>query len=265
MNEKIIFWIRDYVNSYKKLKKTESDWREPIIGFASANDPLFYKLKELVSPSHALPSDFICDAESVIVFFLPFMENIVNSNIRGIESSREWDIANIETNNLILDINKFLFEKITALGYTSSVLPPTYNYDEKMLVSDWSHRHIGYIAGVGTFGINNMLITDSGCCGRMGSIITNLPLNPSLRQDQENCLYKYNGTCQKCINRCVVNAISTANGYPFLEKRKCSDQIYNDNVPEYPIGLGDACGKCMCNVPCSLINPANLAKKLKRL
>lgn len=191
----------------------------------------------------------------MLVFFLPFQEEIIKSNIEGIESSREWDIANIETNNLIIDINKHLYEKITQMGYTSTILPPTYNYDEEKLISDWSHRHVGYIAGIGTFGINNMLITEQGCCGRMGSIITNMPLTPTTRLKQENCLYKYNGTCKKCIDNCVVNAITANKEYPFVDKESCNNQIYNNNIPQYPIGSGDACGKCMCNTPCSSKNP----------
>lgn len=184
MNDKVALLIKDYVENYKELKGTETDWREPIIGFASAENPMFLELKDLISPSHALPFDFIKDAKSIIVFFLPFQEEIVKSNIGNIESSREWDIANIETNNLIVDINKCLYEKITEMGYTSTVLPPTYNYDEEELISDWSHRHVGYIAGIGTFGINNMLITEKGCCGRMGSIITNITLAPTERKNK---------------------------------------------------------------------------------
>lgn len=255
MNNKIVELIRDYVNNRKKSKGTESDWGEPVVGFAGADDPMFLELNDLISPSHALPTDFINGAKSVIVFLIPFHKEIIKSNIGNIESSRAWDIATIETNNLIVDINKYLYDKITEMGYTSTVLPPTYNYDGEKLISDWSHRHAGYIAGIGTFGINNMLITEKGCCGRMGSIITNMPLIPTERKKQENCLYKYNGTCEKCVENCVVSAISTENGYPFVNKKRCNDQIYNDNIPEYSIGLGDACGKCMCNVPCSSKNP----------
>ena len=168
MNSKIMELIRGYVKNYKK---TESNWREPVVGFASADDSMFLGLKDLISPSHALPTDFINDAKSIIVFFLPFHEEIIKSNITNIESSRAWDIANIETNNLIVDINEYLHDKITEMGYTSTLLPPTYNYDEEKLTSDWSHRHAGYIAGIGTFGVHNMFITNQGCCGRMGSII----------------------------------------------------------------------------------------------
>lgn len=260
MNDYINSLIKDYVKNYKQLKGTETDWREPIIGIANADNPMFLDLKDLISPTHALPSDLISDAESIIVFFLPFNKEIVKSNIGNIESSREWDIANIETNNLILDINKYLYEKITEKGYTSTVLPATYNYDEKLLISDWSHRHVAYIAGIGTFGINNMLITEKGCCGRIGSIITNMTLKPTERKQQENCLYKYNGICKKCVDYCVVNAISVESGYPFVDRKRCNNQIYDDNIPQYSIGIGDACGKCMCNVPCSFINPVSKLK-----
>ena len=255
INKKNLELINNYVKDYKKNKGTESDWREPVIGFACADDPMLLELKDIISPSHAIPTDFINDAKSIIVFFLPFHEEIIKSNIGNIESSRAWDIVNIETNNLIADINKYMYFKITEMGYTSTLLPPTYNYDENRLISDWSHRHVGYIAGIGKFGINNMFITEKGCCGRMGSIVTNMPLIPTERIKRENCLYKYNRSCNKCVDNCVANAISIENGYPLVNKKRCNDQIYNGNIPEYPIGLGDTCGKCMCNVPCSLRNP----------
>lgn len=255
MNDEIIKLICQYTKSYKESKKTESDWSQPVIGFANADDYMFLELKNLISPSHALPSDFIDNAKSIIVFFIPFEQEIVKSNISGIESSREWDIANIETNNLIVDINKYLYEKIAEMGYTSSLIPPTYNYNEEELISDWSHRHVGYIAGIGTFGVNSMFITDQGCCGRMGSIVTDMPLTPTKRLNRENCLYKFNKTCKKCIDHCVVNAISIEKEHSFIDKRSCFNQIYNNNIPQYSIGLGDTCGKCMCNTPCSFENP----------
>lgn len=247
--------IKTYTESYRGLKGTETDWREPVVGVAEAANPKFWALKEIISPTHALPTDFIADARSVIAFFLPYEEAIVKGNIGEVESSRAWDIANIETNQLIIDINIYLNGIITAEGHTSTVLPPTYNYDEKALISDWSHRHVGVIAGIGTFGIHNMLITEKGCCGRMGSIITSMPLSATDLKEEENCLYKHSGACGMCRNRCVAEAISLDEGIPFLDKQRCNAQIYNGNVPVYPIGSGDACGKCMCNVPCSLENP----------
>ena len=248
-------WVKEYVAGYRASKGMESDWRQPVVGVAAADDLLFPVLKEAVGPNHRLPVDFIPDAQSVIAFFLPFSEDIIRSNVGGKESSREWDIANIETNQLIADINGFLQQKIGDLGYEATNLPATYDYDEHSLTSNWSHRHIAYIAGIGTFGINNMIITEKGCCGRIGSIVTNLPLRPTYRSDQENCLYKANGSCGKCASYCVAGAMSLE-GSPYVDRRKCHDQIYDDKVPQYDIGIGDACGKCMCAMPCSTKNPA---------
>lgn len=81
MNKLFADLITEYVKNYKKLKHTETDWRRPVIGFADARDILFPKLKEIIGPNHALPSDIVPNAKSVIVFFLPFSKEIVKSNI----------------------------------------------------------------------------------------------------------------------------------------------------------------------------------------
>lgn len=62
--------------------------------------------------------------------------------------------------------------------------------DKEHIYSNWSQRHVGYIAGLGTFGLNNMLITDQGTCGRFYSLITNLPVEPDQPLQEERCLWK---------------------------------------------------------------------------
>lgn len=261
MNQEIVEFITDYVKNYKELKHTETQWLDPIIGFADANDELFPKLKEIISPNHALPSDLVPNAKSVITYFIPFSPEIAECNIRGEESSREWDYAYIETNQLINDLNKYIYDKITKKGFKASLLPPTYNYDEIKLISDWSHRSVAYISGIGKFGLNNMFITKSGCCGRLGSVVTDLPLTFTTRIDEEYCLYKYDGSCKKCVKRCVNNAFQIQNSTVFFDRYKCNEQIYDKIIPEYPIGVGDTCGKCMCGVPCSFGIPRKVDKK----
>ena len=71
MNEELIEMITEYVNDYQAIKDTESQWRDPIIGFADAQDALFPKLKEIISPTHLLPADIIPGARTVIAFFIP--------------------------------------------------------------------------------------------------------------------------------------------------------------------------------------------------
>jgi hypothetical protein len=51
-------------------------------------------------------------------------------------------------------------------NYRVTTTPATHNFDAKRLISNWSHRHAGYIAGSGKFGLNNMITTERGCCGK---------------------------------------------------------------------------------------------------
>lgn len=257
MNEKEMVknWIVDYVNDYADTHDIETRWREPVIGVADANDPLYKELKTIISSTHAFPFDIVPEAKSVIVFFVPFSREIVFSNIPEEESSREWDYAYIETNQMLGDLTAYLYDKITEKGYRASNLPPTYNYDKEKLISDWSHRSSAYIAGIGTFGINNMLITEKGCCGRLGSVITDWELPPDSRPEKEYCLYKAKGICGKCISKCVNDAFNIKNGEVIYDRYKCNEQIYDKIIPQWPIGSGDTCGKCMCGVPCSFVNP----------
>lgn len=256
MNRIIEHWILNFIADYSNQKDVKTKWRKPLIGFSEAKDPLFSELKKIIGPNHALPEDLVPDARSVVAFFLPFSEEIVKSNAGGIQSSKEWDYACIETNSLIGDLTKYLHDQIAHEGFEASLLPPTYNYDSKKLKSDWSHRSVAYIAGLGTFGIHNMLITESGCCGRFGSVVTNMKLTPSDRKEGENCLYKFNGSCGVCIDRCVCDALAIQDsGAVSYNRYLCNKQIYDREIPQYDIGLGDACGKCMVGLPCSIRNP----------
>ena len=247
--------IRDFVADYQEKHGTQTEWRNPVIGVASAENPLFAKLKEIVSPGHALPDDLIPGARSVIAYFVPFAEGIVRSNVHGEESSAEWMAAYADTNMMLTDLNQHLCEVLGAAGYRASNLPPTYNYDPVNLCSDWSHRSVAYIAGVGTFGINHMLITEAGCCGRIGSVVTDLELEPTPMLEEELCLFKRDGSCGACTKRCVADALAIDAGIAIFDKHACNAQIYEKVYPRRQVPGGDSCGKCMVGVPCATRAP----------
>lgn len=244
-----------FVRAYPGQHQTLTRWRSPVMGVAAADDPLYTALSTKIVPGHALPEDLVPGARSVIVFFIPFSRAIIQSNIPGEESSREWDYACIETNQLIADLCGDLHRRITGMGYQASNLPPTYQYDEQRLVSRWSHKSSAYIAGIGTFGYHHLLITREGCCGRLGSVITDMPLPVTPRPKEEYCLYWQKGTCLRCVARCVNAAFAQPPSREAYDRFRCNAQIYDKVVPHYPIGDGDACGKCMCGVPCAFTRP----------
>jgi epoxyqueuosine reductase QueG len=194
------------------------------------------------------------DAKTVVTYFIPFDDVIVKSNIKGKEASRRWALAYVETNQLIHELNMFVNSELKKSGYNSTIIPATHNFDKIKLISDWSHRHVAYISGLGGFGLNNMLITDKGCCGRVGSLVTNLRLEPTQKKVREYCLYKYNGTCKKCVDRCENHALTVGH----YDRSKC----YGACLDNYKIfgymGLTDVCGKCLVGLPCSTTNPVKL-------
>ena len=151
---------------------------------------------------------------------------------------------------LILEEHQFQ-SHLQSRGNKTIIIPATHNWDEEKLISDWSHRHIAYIAGVGKFGLNNMLITGEGCCGRGGSFITSAEIKPDIRNDNPACLYEYDGSCMKCVDRCVNEALFEKQ----FDRFKCYEMLLENEKVHHSIGDVDVCGKCLVAVPCSHNNP----------
>lgn len=79
-------------------------YEEPLIGFASADDPLFeeYKKPHVIGENYLSPREWMEDTETIISFFLPFREEIRKSNRDNkIMSSKEWLHARFEGQNLL--------------------------------------------------------------------------------------------------------------------------------------------------------------------
>lgn len=232
----------------------DTGWLEPLVAFARADDPLFKKLKDLVDKDHALPHDLLPGARSVIAYFIPFNHRVAESNIPGRYCSPAWATAYVETNRLIGLINRRLEEALVEKGCRAGFAPATHNFDPLTLRSSWSHRSAAFITGLGTFGLNRMLITTKGCCGRIGTLVTDLKLPPTPRPETENCLYKAGGGCTDCLDRCVNKAL-TIDG---LDKQSCYKMLLtNGNYLADSDNTADVCGKCLVDIPCSFKIPGD--------
>ena len=242
-----------YVERRCETECVQTRWGKPLVAYADAADEMFLRLKEVVSPSHAMPADLLPDARTVVTYFVPFDDAIVRSNVEGRDASSAWARAYVETNQLISDLNSHISDELRAIGHKACITPPTHNYSPERLISDWSHRHVAYIAGLGTFGLNNMLITERGCCGRIGTFVTDLVVAPTRRPGIEYCLHKRTGRCGKCVERCVNDAL-TVNGF---DRFKCHEMcLHNDALHSEIAAATDVCGKCLVGVPCSSVIPA---------
>jgi len=239
------------LNDYWGEDRGDSPWREPLAAVAEAHDPLFHELKKVVSPTHFLPMDLLPDARSVICFFLPFTKEVSEGNRKERLASTGWARAYIDTNRAIAKISGMLADELKENGHESATVPATHNFLPEKCISDWSHRHAAYIAGLGTFGINNMLITSSGCAGRFGSLITSCKIEPSKKLEKEYCLYKVNGTCGVCVKQCPTGALT----FKSFDRFRCYDMLLENDRYHNMEEEADVCGKCLVGLPCSLKAP----------
>ena len=204
------------------------------------------------------PCDLLPTARSVIVFFIPFEKELVKENKAGDRPSRNWGLAYVQTNDLIDRLSQAISDVLKEQGFKSGLTPATHNFDEAKLMARWSHKHLGYLAGLGHFGVHNMLITPRGCAGRLGSLVTEADIgdHPLIGTDVA-CLLKAGKECGKCLQACPVNAL----GENDFDRRGCWDRLnenrdtldYFSDLPEST----DVCGKCAAVTPCSFQNPVD--------
>ena len=227
-------------------------WNKPLVAYSSALNKNFRRLKKSVSMTHAMPEDLLADAESVISFFIPFKKEYAESNNQPGAASMLWTKMYIETNELINNISVKIEEFLKSENNYCFLFPATHNFDEEKLISDWSHRHVAEICRLGKFGINNMLITEAGCCGRFGSLITTAKFETDDKQDlPELCLYKHSGTCGICADKCENGALQRESFNRFLCYESClkNAELFGGEKK------ADVCGKCLVSLSCSYGSP----------
>jgi len=276
--------IKNFIKEDGQNRRTQLDqgtyWEEPLVGFASGADPLFSQYKTLIGSFHLTPREIISgtlkergkalllsemDQISVISWILPASEDTRKSNRQEVKfPSRLWaytrDFGEACNNALRKHVVNFLEE----LGHVAvaPVLSPNFQYfrDEKVgWASPWSERHVAYACGLGTFSLNDGLITPKGMALRIGSVVTLLKLTPSEKKYghfRENCLLFRNEKCGKCIPRCPAGAISEK-GH---DKDKCHEYINSESLKAKRLEYGlvnpsSSCGLCQTNVPCEFEIP----------
>lgn len=226
-------------------------YREAIIGVVSADDPGFAALSSLTGFNHFLPGDLLPGARSIVCFFLPFSPDIVIANQAHKDSvAREWAVAYVETNMLIGQITSGLIEKLRQNGIQAAAEPATGNFDYSVLKSHWSHKSIAVMSGIGSFGLHQLVITDAGCAGRLGSFVVDVDLPVSKPPQKERCEYYATGACLDCVLACPVQALAEDEHF---NRQVCWQQCLRNG--EYFQDLGDdvhICGKCAVLGPCAL-------------
>lgn len=267
MKEKIRHEINEYVKEYSTRPKIKTSWGQPLVGFAQAKHPYIMDLKNLIDPNHQLPEELLPGASTVIVYYLPFTRELAKINARaGRHAAAEWAIAYEETNVLLAEIAHHLVDFLGKEGHKAAISEATKSFDRDKLISYWSHRHFAYAAGLGTFGVNNMLITEKGCCGRYFSLVTDLEIEPGEPLKEDLCIHKRTGRCLVCVRNCPVNALEDTlyqrrTCYGLVQENAAIHQGYGSSYTggsEEDMGQErkekkgtEVCGKCITASPCA--------------
>jgi epoxyqueuosine reductase len=219
----------------ERIKRLTLEMGIPVVGFASVDrweDPPFQPWM----PREFYPQNVMPGTRSVIVIGLPVNLPILDTTpsvlyhelyktINGLLDQFTYRIA------LFLENEGHSAAGITRDGYASlEVL-------RERPIAAFSHRHAAYLAGLGTFGLNNTLLTRRyGPRVRFASILTNviLPSDPVI--DENICIH-----CMRCVNKCPVGAIDGGE-YPehLIDKERCTD--YTASLNRRGIS---PCGNCI--------------------
>ena len=261
--EEIVDLISRFVKSDPKNRIPEREglkiFEEPLIAFADGNDPIYEKLKDksVIGPHHKSPGEWLEGAKSVISYFLPFSREIIESNeVDGLPSD-EWYMARYWGEEFNNTLRAHIIELIGEAGHRAVAPVVEEGFETFFVTSNWSERHTAFIAGLGTFCLSYSLISEKGCAGRYGSVVTDIDLPASLRRASglmDNCLGNDNGSCDVCIRRCPAGAI-TKEG---KDHEKCRAFIVEKIEGVYSKRHGyfaGGCGKCQTNTPCARTNP----------
>ena len=275
--EKIINDIYESLekNNFSTLNRPDHRmWEKPLIGFAKGNDEYFDFIKEHIGPFHWSPKEAFQlkypgpvsekDLSIVSIAFPQTNETKLAQSKEKQAPAREWIVSRGEWEPLMMEFSGKLTEKLSSLGVRSVSIDllsefKTEKSDKLGLASKWSHRHIAYLAGLGTFGLSDGLITERGKAVRFTSLIVEAPLTPTERpynSYNEWCLYYKNGSCGVCMKRCPVHAISPE-GH---DKQACEEyeDIFAEKYWPEDIERGDyilGCGLCQTGIPCQNRRP----------
>ena len=205
----------------ERLKKTLlnrcREMEIPIVGIADIGrwvDPPFHPWM----PEEFFPQAIYPEARSVIVIGLPIPLPVLET------SPSIWYRELYNTVNTLLDQYTYrLAGFLTREGYPSVPVPRDgYGSIEVLLenpVAFFSHRHAAFLAGLGNFGMNNMILTpEYGPRVRFGSVLSAAELPPDPLMEDPLCI-----RCMRCVHLCPSTALAEED-YPAgtTDKHACA-------------------------------------------
>jgi epoxyqueuosine reductase len=279
--EKIVqdFWASAASNSLR-LESGEKAFDMPHVAVARGDDPLFLTIKEAIGPflwtpveayALAFPDDPApASALRVISYVLPQTPETRGDQRReDTVPAERWARSRFYGEEFNCQLRLHLAEVLSEAGHPSVAPERLPDFGSRLserfgLASNWSERHVAFVAGLGTFGLSDAMITRWGKAVRFGSVVSRIDV-PVTTRDYGNdhqawCLWYAKGTCGACAKRCPADAITTSKGH---DKQACFSYIRGTTAPYATRTYGTGatpCGLCQVKIPCEAGVPQTLLK-----
>ena len=195
----------------------------PIFGFAPVTrwekppEELPHEFNDWI-PEEFWPQSIYPEAKTVIVIGLPVQLPILET------APSIYYHELYKTINNLLDIKAYeIAHFLTMKGYPSIYLPRDGYGDVEILLEKplafFSHKHAAYLAGLGSLGQNNVLLTrEYGPRVRFTSIFTTADLEGTPIKGDDLCT-----RCLECYKQCPENAIKIEGNFPPpMDKISCA-------------------------------------------
>lgn len=274
--------IRDYwaaaPGNNLQLASGEKCWAEPHVAVACGDDPFFARFKEMIGPFYwtpeqafaiAFPSTPAPAVELRVISYVLPQTPVTRADQRKEQTlpAERWARSRDYGEKFNCALRLHLAASLTAEGFPAVAPERLPGFDYRMservgLASNWSERHTAFVAGLGTFGLSDGLITPWGKAVRFGSVVVHmeLPVTPRPYGDDHHawCLWYAKGICGVCAQRCPADAISTLAGH---NKPVCHRYIREVTAPYTQKSFGTSatpCGLCQVKIPCEAQIPPAL-------
>jgi hypothetical protein len=246
--------VKRGIKVYEEESGRQTRFKEPLIAYANTSEPVFDMFHDNGFCKH--PRKVYNAAHAVIVYFLPYTDDIVESNKVGTKPSEQWEQAYHDSTRAIMKIHASLQGELDKFGRLSSLCNTPVDWDYSRCGPEWNFKIVANVAGMGDFGPTGCIITEVGPAGRFGGILTDVNLVPDRNFGFSNtesrggtpemfeAFKKYmTDSCyegdisDELIAACPGKAI-TKDG---INKKAC--QEYCKTIFEY-VPTPDLCGKC---------------------
>lgn len=259
---------------------------EPVVAFADGDDSIFEDYKIIIDDFHLTPREVLemhvkgkgwrygvkdnIENVSVISYALPIpyktrLSEGQTSHGGSLRYNHNRWLGGAFTGSPA----QYLASLMEVMGHNAVVPSRSFGKQVDMsgwMAATWSERHIAYASGLGTFGLNGLIITPKGNAVYLGSVVCDAVLTPTPGNESHvgNCLFYQGTSCQRCLERCASGAISEQGHNNVICRQHLTRNqpaiLKELELDKGLIGRASACGLCSTKVPCEdkIPTPADL-------